>query len=65
MNPEETNEYFLKLHHALRLEIAGAWGTRYTKASKLVRQVTVLTTKNKNKLLAEFEEILKSRGILN
>ena len=58
------NDPLLHTHHALRLEISGVWGSRFNKVSKLVRYLINSRTRNKKKLLAEFESILKLKGIL-
>ena len=58
------NDPLLRTHHALRLEISGVWGSRFNNNSKLVRYLINSRTRNKKKLLAEFESILKLHGIL-
>ncbi len=58
------NDPLLRTHHALRLEISGVWGSRFNKVSKLVRYLINSRTRNKKKLLDEFEFVLKYRGIL-
>jgi len=58
------NDPLLDTHHALRLEISGVWGSRFNNNSKLVRYLINSRTRNKKKLLAEFESILKLHGIL-
>lgn len=58
------NDQLLDIRHALRLEISGVWGSRFNNNSKLVRYLINSRTKNKKKLLAEFESTLKLQGIL-
>jgi len=58
------NDPLLRTHHALRLEICGVWGSRCNNASKMVRYLINSRTRNKKKLLAEFESILKAKNIL-
>ena len=58
------NDPLLRTHHALRLEISGVWSSKCNNASKLVRYLINSRTRNKKKLLAEFENHLKHQGIL-
>ena len=62
--PEKVNAYrLIALKHALRLETKGMRTSKWTTAAIQVRATMGVKTKNKRKLLAQYEEWLRVQGV--